>query len=389
MQHIGVAVIGFGWMGRAHTQAYDRVRHHYPDLAAPRLVAVADPVPGRAAQAADRFGFERATTDWRELLDDPAVAAVSVTAPNFEHRELGAAVAASGRHLWIEKPVGVTAADTLAVAAAARAAGVVAAVGFNYRNVPAVRAARELVAGGGIGTVTHASVRLLGDYAADVGGAFTWRYELERAGHGVVGDLGSHGVDLVRFLLGEVAEVVADGAVFIPRRRRPDGVTTGHARAETGRLVDVENEDWSAAVLRLASGARATLEVSRVAVGHQNDYGFRVHGTEGAVEWDFRRMGELSVTRGDGVQDLPLATVFAGPDAGDLAAFQPAPAIAMGYDDLKVIEAAGFLGAIAGSGAVTATLDDAVAAASVLDAIAASAAERRWVGVETTAVAAR
>jgi predicted dehydrogenase len=379
-QDLGVAVVGFGWMGRVHTQAYSRLRHHYPrSPLTPRLVAVADHVAGRAAQAAAQYGFQRFSADWRELLDDPHIHAVSITVPNFAHREIGDAFATAGKHIWIEKPVGVTADDARYVAASVRDAGVQATVGFNYRNVPAISAARELITSGEIGDVTHGSIRMLGDYAADPAGAFTWRYELARAGHGVIGDLASHAVDLVHFLLGDVAELVADGAIFVPRRRRPRSATTGDARADDGVLVDVENEDWSSSILRLTSGVRVTLEASRVAVGHQNDYGIRIHGTRGAVEWDFRRMGELLVARGDGSQHFPFANRFVGPGSGDFGAFQPGGAIAMGYDDLKVIEAHTFLRSIRENRPIGATIADALAAARVLDAIVESAACRRWV----------
>ncbi|WP_369371218.1 Gfo/Idh/MocA family protein [Promicromonospora sp. Populi] len=386
---IGIGVIGFGWMGRVHTTAYTRVGHHYPLARRPRLVAVADEVPGRADQAAAAYGFERATNDWRSLLDAPDISAVSITAPNFAHREIGEAFAAAGKHIWIEKPVGVTADDAAAVRDAVRAAGVQSAVGFNYRNAPAVEELRRRIADGEIGEITHASFRMLGDYAADASGAFTWRYELARAGHGVLGDLASHAVDLVRHLLGEIDEVVADGAIFVPRRRRPSGVVTGHERVSDGELVDVENEDWVSAILRLSSGARVTLEASRVAVGHQNDYGVRIHGTRGVLEWDFRRMGELVEAAGDAVQDLPLATRFVGTQSGDLARFQPGGALALSYDDLKVVEAERFLRSIVTGQPVGAVIDDAVAAAVVIDALAESTRTRRWTSVGTAIEAAR
>jgi predicted dehydrogenase len=379
---IGVGVIGFGWMGRVHAQAYARVRHHFAGLQLlPELVAVADEVPGRAEEAAAQFGFATALRDWRQVLADPRVQAVSVTAPNWLHREIGVAVAEAGRHLWIEKPVGLTADDARAVAAAARAAGVQSAVGFNYRNAPAVALARETVASGEIGRVTHARFHFLSDYAASPDGALTWRYERARGGNGVLGDLASHAVDLVRFLLGNIASVVADSAVFLPERARPSGATAGHARVVGGELGAVENDDYVSALLRMASGARVVLEASRVAVGEQNTYGFEVHGTTGAVSWDFRRMGELAVSRGGHYQDQPVSTVFVGPGAGDYAAFQPGAGIAMGYDDLKVIEARNFLDSIAAGRSCGADLDDAVRAAATLDALAASSAGGSWVGV--------
>ncbi|MBB5929440.1 Gfo/Idh/MocA family protein [Streptomyces echinatus] len=382
VEALGVAVIGFGWMGRVHTQAYARLPHHYPRLPLrPRLVTVAEEVPGRAEEAAERFGFASATRDWREVAADPRVRAVSVTAPNFLHREIGVAMAEAGKHLWIEKPVGLTAGDARAVADAVAEAGVQGTVGFNYRNAPAVESARELIASGGIGRVTHVRIRLLSDYAAHPDGALTWRYERERGGSGVLGDLASHGADLARFLLGDIASLTADTAVFVPERARPAGATAGHTLASGGEPGLVENEDYAGCLLRFASGARGVLEACRVSVGEQNNYGFEVHGTRGAVFWDFRRMNELRVSRGTTYQDQPVSTVYVGPGAGEFAAFQPGAANAMGYDDLKVIEAYRFVRSVAEGTPYGATLADAVHSATVLDAMARSAESGRWVGL--------
>ncbi|WP_405934123.1 Gfo/Idh/MocA family oxidoreductase [Streptomyces longwoodensis] len=377
---LGVAVVGFGWMGRVHTQAYGRLPHHFPRLAVrPELVVVADEVPGRAEEAAGRYGFASATRDWREVAADPRVAAVSVTAPNFLHREIGVAMAEAGKHLWIEKPVGLTAEDARAVADAVRAAGVQGTVGFNYRNAPAVETARRMVAAGDIGTVTHVRIRLFSDYAAHPDGALTWRYERRRGGSGVLGDLASHGVDLARFLLGEIVSLTADTAVFVPERARPVGATAGHARATGGAPGPVENDDYVSCLLRFASGARGVLEASRVSVGEQNAYGFEVHGTTGALFWDYRRMGELGVSRGTAYQDQPVSTVYVGPGDGEYAAFQPGAANSMGYDDLKVIEAHHFLRSVSEGTPYGPTLADAVASATALDAMTRSARQRAWV----------
>src|SRR5215218_5994891 len=250
---VGVAVAGFGWMGRVHAQAYARVLHHFPRLpVSPQLVAVADEAPGRAEEAAAQFGFATATSDWRDLAENPRVDAVSVTAPNFLHREIGVALARAGKHIWIEKPVGLSTEDARAVAEAVEEAGVQGTVGFNYRNAPAVAAAREMIVGGQLGTVTHARFRFFSDYAAHPEGALTWRYERERGGSGVLGDLASHGVDLARYLLGDIASVVADSAIFLAERARPTGATAGHARAAGGEMGPVENEDYVGALVRFA-----------------------------------------------------------------------------------------------------------------------------------------
>lgn len=379
---LGVAVVGFGWMGRVHTQAYARVRHHYPRLALrPELVSVAEEVPGRADEAAEQFGFASATRDWREVAADPRVRAVSITAPNFLHRAIGVAMAEAGKHIWIEKPVGLTPPDARAVADAVAGAGVQGAVGFNYRNAPAVEAARDLIASGELGTVTHVRIRLFSDYAAHPDGALTWRYERERGGSGVLGDLASHGVDLARFLLGDITSLTADTAVFVPERARPTGATAGHSLAVGGELGPVENEDYVNCLLRFASGARGVLEACRVSVGEQNNYGFEVHGTKGAVFWDFRRMNELGVSRGTTYQDQPVSTVYVGPGDGEFGAFQPGAANAMGYDDLKVVEAYRFLRSVAEGTPYGATLADAVHSATVLEAMTRSAESGSWVDV--------
>ncbi len=240
-----------------------------------------------------------------------------------------------------------------------------------------------MINGGELGSITHARFRFFSDYAAHPEGALTWRYERQRGGSGVLGDLASHGVDLARYLLGELDSLVADTAIFLAERARPTAATAGHARAAGGELGPVENEDYVSALVRMASGARVVLEASRIAVAEQNNYGFEVHGTRGAVFWDFRRMNELGVSLGSAYQDQAVSTVHVGPGHGLYAAFQPGAANAMGYDDLKVIEAYHFLRSIAEGTPYGATLNDAVRSAAALDAMAQSAASGTWAKLAT------
>lgn len=383
MESLKVGIIGAGWMGHVHARAYQRLAQHWPDLALrPELVAVAEPSSAAAEDFARAHAVPTTYADWRDLLADPEVAAVSVTAPNFLHREIGVAAAQAGKHLWIEKPVGLAAEDAVAVRAAVQATGVVASVGFNYRHVPAVARARLLVQTGQIGVPTHARVQLLTDYAAHPGSPLSWRYTVENGGHGVLGDLASHGVDLLRFVLGDVAGVVAQTAIHIPER--PVADTQGHYSvldlADPGlRFGRVENEDYVVAILKMASGTLSVCEADRAAVGEQNSYGLQVHGTRGLVRWDFRRPGELQVSSGDQYAGQPTSTVFSEPGDGEYAAFQPGAGIAMGYDDTKVVEARNFVRAISGDAVDLATLDDAVASATVLDAMVASHETGGWV----------
>ncbi|MRK03249.1 gfo/Idh/MocA family oxidoreductase [Aeromicrobium sp. S22] len=375
-----VGIVGFGWMGQVHARALSRLLQHYPDAPLrPRLVAVADNAPDdRTQRAAAAYGFEHLLSDWRELVAHEEVDLVCVTGPNFIHRDVAVAAAQAGKHLWVEKPAGRDSAETAEIAAAVEAAGVQAATGFNYRNVPAVERARSIVASGRIGTVEHTTVRFLADYSADPDAALSWRFQNEFSGSGVLGDLVSHAADLVQHVVAPIEELVVDRATFIPQRRAalPGAM---HYERGAGELGDVENEDYVSALLRLADGSRGILESSRTAVGEQNTYGFEVHGTRGAVAWDFRRMNELRVCEGQDYLNAFYATQYAGPGDGELSAFQPGTNNPIGFDDLKVVEARRLVESIATGKPVGATIHDALAAARVVDAMILSADERKWV----------
>jgi predicted dehydrogenase len=383
---LGVGIVGFGWMGQVHARAHARLLQHYPEAPlAPRLVAVADPEPLRREQAVGAFGFATAYTDWQQLVADDEIQLVSVCGPNFVHREIAVAVANAGKHVWVEKPAGRGYEDANAIAVAVHSAGVQSCVGFNYRNAPAVEAARALVAAGELGDVETVSVNLLSDYAAHPDGALSWRFDPAYAGTGVLGDLASHGLDLARYVAGaktgEITELVADTATFITERPQPQGVVSHFSTAAGGELGPVGNEDQVFALLRFQSGAHGYLESSRVAVGEQCTYGIEVRGTIGALAWDFRRMQELRLAVDQGYQDAAWQTKYVAPGMGELAAFQPGAGVTMGYDDLKVIEAERLVRSIALGKPVGATIDDAVISARLVDAIVASSTQRRWISV--------
>lgn len=378
------AVIGFGWMGQVHSRAFARLLQHFPDSPLrPRFVAVADPDEGRRQQAETAYGCGSTFADWRELLGRDDIDVVSVCGPNFVHREIGSAVAESGRHLWIEKPAGRGLADTTAIAEAVRKAGVMSTVGFNYRHVPAIQLARSLADEGRLGEIETVNVKLLADYSAHPEGALSWRFDPELAGTGVLGDLASHGFDLATFVggrsTGRIVELVSDQATFITERPAVTGAVSHFSRGGEGPRGPVGNEDQASALLRFESGAHGFLESSRVAVGEQCTYGIEVRGTQGALSWDFRRMGELRLCVDQDYQDAGWQTHLVTPSDGELAAFQPGAGVAMGYDDLKVIEARGLVESIATGTPTGATIEDAVTAARLIEAMVESFEERRWV----------
>jgi predicted dehydrogenase len=382
-QPLRVGIVGFGWMGQVHARAYARLLQHYPDAPlAPQLVAVADNAgDARLRSAVAAYGFADAHPDWQQLVARNDLDLVSVTGPNFIHRDVGVAVAESDKHLWIEKPAGRSAAETRSIADAVRAAGVLATAGFNYRNVPAVEAARQLIADGRLGRVEHVLIRLLADYAAHPDAGLTWRFRNEWAGSGVLGDLVSHGVDLGRYLVGEITALVCDRATFIESRPVVGATVDRSTRVSGGERGPVENEDYVSALLRFAGGSRGILEASRVAVGEQCTYGVEVHGDRGALSWDFRRMGDLRVCLDSDYTDAGYETRSMTPADGEFGRFQPGAGIAMSFDDLKVVELHRLVGSIANGSSVGATIEDAVRAAELVDALASSAQTGAWISV--------
>lgn len=384
---VGIGLVGVGWMGRVHSVAYRRCRDHFPDCpGVARLVVAADADPERARAAVDRLGYERCVDDWRVVVEDPDVEAVSITAPNRLHCEVAAAAARAGKHVWVEKPVGRVPAEAAEVADAVAAAGVRSLVGFNYRHAPAVRHARELIASGALGAIDHFRSQWIAAYAADPRGVLSWRFLRDQAGLGILGDLGSHAADMAQYLLGPIESVTARTETIVRERPLPTGAGSHFSLAEGGRRAPVENEDVAWSIVRFASGVTGTIETSRVAVGPQARYAFEVHGSRGALAWDFERMNELQLFRPDDAGDAGYTRVLMGPRHAPFARFQPGPGLPMGYDDLKVIEAALFLESIVDGGQREPGVREALAAAKVVAAMARSSASGCWETVGDLAV---
>lgn len=348
---IGIGVIGMGWMGEAHSRAYRAITDRFPETGIrPRLVVCADPVESRAIQAQERFGFERYVLDWHAVIADPAVEAVSVTAPNGMHLEINRAAAAAGKHILCEKPVGRFPEETIQSAEAAQAAGVLTFVGFNYRWAPVVQYARQLIADGKLGQLTHYHGRFLNGYAGNPNGFLSWRFD-EAQGLGTLGDLMSHAIDMAHMIAGPIETLTSDKEIFIRERPVPQPGVGTHYDVATGKEPKgaVTNEDYVSALVRFANGARGYLESCRVINGAKCDMSFEVHGTKGAIKWNFEQMNELQLQwRNDAnpAEDAYL-TLLSGPAHPYHGHFNPAWAAGLGYDDLKTIESFNFLTSIA------------------------------------------
>lgn len=372
MSDIGVGLIGTGFMGKAHALAFRAARAVLADVPEARLEVLCDTPATRAEQMAAQFGFARATEDWRALVDDPAVELVSITTPNRMHCEMALAAIAAGKHVYCEKPMGLTLEEARTMAEAAARAGVKTMVGYNYIKNPAFEHAKELIARGAIGTPIHFRGFVDEDYQADPELAWTWRARIEDAGLGALGDLGCHLVSMAYGLMGPIKSLIADMQTIHQTRPMPDG---------NGRGA-VENEDVASALVRFGSGAQGILATSRSAWGRKNRLGFEVHGTEGMIAFEQERMNELQLYRNEGpAAEQGFRTILTGPTHGAYAAFCPAPGHQLGFNDLKVLEAGAFLREIAGGAKVGPDFTDALEFEKVIHAIAASAREGQRVTV--------
>lgn len=281
---LGVAAIGYAFMGRAHSHAWRTVASHFDVPAFEQKVLVGRDGDAVAAAAA-KYGWSESATDWREVIARGDIDIVDICAPGWLHAEMAAAALAAGKHVLVEKPLANTLGEAEAMVAAAqraRSAGVRSMVGFNYRRVPALALARQLIAGGELGTVRQIRASYLQDWLADGQAPMTWRLRRETAGSGALGDIASHAIDQVQHLLGDaVAEVSGKLHTFTTQRQGPEGL----------ERVDVDDAAW--ATLSMAGGAVASVDVSRVALGQKNALRIEVYGTDGALTFNLENPNEL------------------------------------------------------------------------------------------------
>jgi len=385
-RRIGIGVIGFGWMGQAHTRSYLRIPTLFPERTYdPDLVIVSDTVPSRVDQAVESFGFAQGTGDWGEVVSNDAVDVVCICAPNMVHEQVAVASAAAGKHVFCEKPVGGTPEQTVRIEAAARAAGVITGVGYNYRWAPLVQYAKELIDGGELGEITNYRGRFFSMYGADPMGLLSWRFMLDQAGHGVSTDILSHSVDMAHMLVGPITKVVGTGHTFITDRPLPKAGGSHYDRGSPGDPTGkVENEDYFGAMVVFENGARGVFEASRSITGPESQNAFEVYGTKGSLKWNLETMNELKLyLTKDAARGY--TTVYAGDRYPYHGHFVPGDANAISFEDLKVIEDYEFLSSVAAQRQHQPGFAEAVDYVSVQQAMLTSWASERWETVERLA----
>jgi predicted dehydrogenase len=381
---MGVGVIGLGWLGQAHSRSLQRIRTLFPDRTfEPELVICADPVPARAVDAVESFGFRTGTAEWERVIDDPAVDVVFIAAPNMLHVELVEAACAAGKHVFCEKPVGGTPEQTVRAERAARHAGVISGVGYNYRWAPLVRYAADLISRGELGEITNYRGRFFSMYGSDPLGLLSWRFKLDEGGYGVTSDLLSHSVDLAHMLLGPITRVVGTTETFIRERPEPASSAAGHyGRGAPGDPTGaVTNEDYAGMLCEFASGVRGTFEASRAIVGPESQMAFDAYGTRGALGWNLEKLNELQLYRLTDDPGSGYTTVFGGDRFPYHGNFVPGSANGIGFEDLVVIEDFEFCRSIVEERPHRPGFEEALAWVSVQAALLKSVESGRWESV--------
>lgn len=367
-----VGVLGMGFMGGTHTQAWQRGRAVFNWPVEVELKALFDVDAENLALNGTRFGFERATQDWREVCEADDIDVVSICTPNFMHREMADLAITAGKHVWCEKPMATSLEDAEAMAAAAKAAGVKTMLGYNYMKSPALLAIQQLIEDGRIGDIVHFNGVYQEDFMADANVPHSWRLTKEGGGKGALGDMGSHQVSMAMWLCGPISEVAA--RLQTVHGSRPD--------PKTGVMKTVETDDQFSAIGTFSSGAMFTLHTSWVGQGHKMNLGFEITGTQGAIRFDQERMGEFHLFEMEGGGDLATngyRTILVGPAHPPFGNFCPAPGHHVGFNDMKIIEAGHFVRAILEDDSAYPDFTDGLEFERAIEAIQIASECRHWV----------
>jgi len=337
-KQLNIGIIGTGFMGKAHSFAYRSALAAFPDIPVPVLRMIADVNAESAAKAAHQYGFEKSSGDWRDLINDPTIDVVSITTPNTLHKEMALAAIVAGKHVHCEKPLSPTLRDSEEMMKAAEAKGITTQVGFNYIKNPMLKVARDMIASGELGEITGFRGIHAEDYMHDPAGPWTWRID-PSGGPGVIADLGSHIIGIARFLLGPIVSVNANVETVIKQRPKTHG---------SNDMVPVLVDDIARLLVRFEKGFGGSIEANWVKTGRNMQLAFEIEGSKGAIAFTQERLNELKFYKAGGNRrDKGFITIESGPQHPPYGGFCVAGGHQLGFNDLKTIEMAEFLGGIA------------------------------------------
>lgn len=383
MNEVRVGMIGYKFMGKAHSHAYRDLSMFFPSAPRPVMKAICGRNREGVEQARSQFGWEMAVTDWRELVSRDDIDLIDINAPSDAHKEIAVAAAKAGKHLFCEKPLALTLADAREMLAAAEAAGVKHMIGFNYRFAPAVRLAKKLVEEGRLGRIYHFRAFFLQDWIVDPDFPLVWRLDKNVAGSGAHGDLGAHLIDMAHYLVGDITEVVGMSETFIKQRPLPSSMTGLSAKGgKDAPKGPVTVDDATLFLARFESGALGSFEATRFAPGHRCTNSFEINGSRGSVKFDFERMNELQVYFTDDAADVQgFRRVLATDPAHAYAEAWWPPGHTIGYEHTFIHETVELLEALREDRQPVPSFRDGVRCQAVLEAVERSVDEKRWVAL--------
>lgn len=380
---MNVAMIGGGFMGKAHAMAYAAMpMFFWPAPAIPHRKIVVDVTDGAAEEARRRYGFEEASSDWRAVVDRADIDVVDICTPNHMHAEIAIAAAKAGKHIICEKPLARTVEEAREMRDAVRAAGVIHMVAFNYRRTPAVALAKKYIEEGRIGRILNFRGTYLQDWSADPDSPLSWRFQKKIAGSGSVGDIGTHVVDLAHYLVGPIAEVIALTSTYNKTRPLQQGGIDKLGAAEKAKDAEhgeVDVDDEVVSMLKFEDGAIGSLEATRNAYGRNNFITLEIHGTKGSIHFNYERRDELQVMFADDPADARgFRTVYTGPAHPYGDGLWPIPGLGIGYSETKIVECHDFFSAIAKNRQPSPNFEDGLLTELVADALIRSGETGTW-----------
>jgi predicted dehydrogenase len=383
MKAISIGLIGCGFMGRAHSNAFATVGHFFP--LAPKLIlkAVCGRDLAKTRAFAETWGYGSTESDWRSLIERSDIDLVDIAAPNDVHADIAIAAARAGKMVLCEKPLGRNAAEASRMVKAVESANVPNMVWYNYRRIPAVTLAKQLIAEGRLGRVFHYRARFLQDWtiSADVpqGGAGTWRLDVNSAGSGVTGDLLAHCIDTALWLNGRIDSVVAMTETFIKERRH----------ASTGEMQHVGIDDACAFLARFSNGSLGTFEATRYARGHKALYTFEINGENASIVWDLHDLHRLQwFDHRDEENVRGWRSIHVTDREHPYMKHWWVPGLQIGYEHSFVHQMADFVIGLEGGAPASPTFHDALATDLVTDAVLTSGRDKTWIPVSAAVPAA-
>lgn len=374
-------------MAKAHSIAYAGMPiFFWPAPGLPYKKTIADLTQERADDAAAQFGFEKGTADWRDIINDPEIDIVDICTPNDSHAEIAIAAAQAGKHILCEKPIARTTEEGKAMVDAAAKAGVVNLLAFNYRMTPAVQLAKKYIDEGSIGDILDFRGTYLQDWSADPNSPLSWRFQKKVCGSGTFGDVATHTVDILRFLVGDFEEVNGRVATYIKERPIQTGSTDSLGNVKGGADVPrgpVDVDDQCCFMIKCKNGAFGTMEATRNAWGRNNFITFEIHGTKGSLYFNYERRDELQVCFADDPDDRRgFRTIYTGPAHPYGEGLWPIPALGIGYTETKIVEMYKFIKAISENDtSVSPNFEDGYQIDLIGDALFESAQSGGWVKV--------